>query len=90
MALDELDQMIKFCELGKLAASWDYRTSPIEKYENGLPVVKAVGASGKSEERPMFFVGYGGFADVVRDLRVFQHSCRTTIIPDGGCRSIPN
>lgn len=45
-----------------------YRTSPVESYRGGLPVVETAAEDGSIRREPHFFIGYGHFEQVIRDL----------------------
>ena len=63
---------LKLLECGKkLPDTWGYVSSPIH-FNNGWLLAKNRDDSGHEKIRKTFFVGYGHFAQVVRDTPMFQ------------------
>ncbi len=68
--------------------TYQYATSPVFSYENGLPVVDTVTENGEKSRRPMLFTGYGHFGSAVTDLPFFQTAGSNLIQVEIGPNSI--
>ena len=68
--------------------AWRYRTSPIAIDGPSFVAEAAHSQTGKVERRPVFFVGYGHFGAVRRDIEVFPRYGANFIQIEFGPRSV--